>query len=518
MSRFVRLLLLSVISFCATVLPATHWVHAQTTTPRPEVEILRKEMQEMKTLYEERMKELQERLKRLEETSAPVAASASTPSPQSLEEKEVILAPPTERENLLETLGLPKPEIAGAKIGGFFVGSLSYNSDIQMVPEFAGGVEAKADHNQWNFRFDKFAIGFSKVFAPWLSASAAIEVESHRDRHTHLIGKTDETRFGCPTGRACERFGAEAAETEVVLDKFALTAIAPIGNGLSLSLARFDIPFGIERHDEPFLLQATTSEVFRFGRPQKGTGFQASYTFAPWLDATAFVVNRWESETTEDDFNDNNRKKSFGGRLGFTPLPVDGLLNIGLGGFYGAEQDNNDPPFEDDDAIRWVLDFDFTWTPIPKLLFAGEFVYGQEDQVHMRERGEPIAAREVTKDVSWLGFYLTTHYDLLDWLGLTFRYGYFHDVEGGRTGVEQVLQSITFAPIIHLSSLIPDLRPMGVTYPRTRHPLHWVDLKLEYRYNFSNEPVFGHDDPNQALFNRGDDSSHQIQLQLVVNY
>ena len=116
-----------------------------------------------------------------------------------------------------------------------------------------------------------------------------------------------------------EQFGAEEAEFETNLDRFHITAIAPLGNGLALSFGRFDVPFGIERHDEPLLLTATTSEVFRFGRPDRMTGFQVSYPFAPWLDLSLWVVNRWENEATgEGDFNDNNQDKSFGGRLGFT--------------------------------------------------------------------------------------------------------------------------------------------------------------------------------------------------------
>lgn len=100
-------------------------------------------------------------------------------------------------------------------------------------------------------------------------------------RHTHLISGTDPNRRGCPAGQACERFSAEEAETEINLDKFNVTGIAPLGNGVSLAIGRFDVPFGIERHDEPLLLTATTSEVFRFGRPERMTGFQISYPFAP---------------------------------------------------------------------------------------------------------------------------------------------------------------------------------------------------------------------------------------------
>ncbi|MFN3477658.1 MAG: hypothetical protein ACK4Z6_08950, partial [Candidatus Methylomirabilales bacterium] len=150
---------------------------------------------------------------------------------QAEEEKEMELpAVPEARPGLL-------PEVLKTRIGAFLVGSLSYNSDLQMVPEFAGGIPAKADPGRSNFRFDKLGITFTTTFAQWLQALGVIEVESHRDRHTHGF----DPDFGCPgTGLCIERFGREEAETEINLEKFNLTAVAPIGNGLYLSLGRFD--------------------------------------------------------------------------------------------------------------------------------------------------------------------------------------------------------------------------------------------------------------------------------------
>jgi hypothetical protein len=414
-----------------------------------------------------------------------------------------------DRETPLQALGLAQPDLGGLRLSAFAVGSFSYNSAIQMVPEFAGGAPALADPKSTNFRFDKFGLGVSKVFASWLSASASFEVENHRDRHSHGF----DPEFGCPGEAPCqERFGAEEAETEINFDRFNVTVVAPLGNGVAFAFGRFDVPFGIERHDEPLLITATTSEVFRFGRPESMTGLQVSYPFTPWLDVSAWVVNRWENEaTSEEDFNDNNRDKSFGGRIGFTPLSRQGLLNVGVGGFWGPEQDDNNA------NQRWVIDVDVTWTPLPRFLVAGEFVYGGEENRDMRRRGGPIAAPASVQDVNWWGLYLLTSYEVYPWLGLAFRYGYFDDMDGGRTGVEQHLQSWTFVPTLHLSRLIPRLRPTGAVYPRTRQPIDWVNLKLEYRLNHSNKPVFSDAEPAEDILT-ADQTSHQVQVQLVVNF
>jgi hypothetical protein len=402
-----------------------------------------------------------------------------------------------------------RPDIAGVRFSGSFVGSANYNSHIQMVPEFAGAAPVSSEAGSVDARFDQFTLGAFKTFASWLSVGASIEVERHGHRHTH--GRDPD--FGCPGAGACiEQFGAEEPETEVSLHRFAITAVAPVGNGLALSFGRFDVPFGQERHDVSLNLTATTSELQRFGRPQSMTGFQAAYAIGPWLDATAWIVNRWQNETTEDPPEDNNSTQSFGGRIGWTPLQSSQLLNFGVGGWWGEERD------DDIEGSRWLVDLDMTWSPLARLIVAAEVAYGGERGVSFRERGAPFAASAVSdRDVRWLGAYALAHYDVVAWLGVTVRYGVFDDMDGARTGVDQVLQSVSVAPILHLSRLIPGLSPLGVTFPRTRHPLDWVDVRLEYRLNRSSEPVFSDAEPDTPIVAAAR-TSHQVTLQSVVNF
>jgi hypothetical protein len=338
---------------------------------------------------------------------------------------------------------------------------------------------------------------------------ASLEVERHGHRHSHGF----DPAFGCPGTGACqEQFGSEPTETEVSLHRFNVTAIAPLGNGVSVSFGRGDTPFGYERHDPSLNLTATISELQRFGRPQSMTGLQLAYPVAPWMDVSAFVVNRWENETTDDPPEDNNRAKSVGGRIGFTPLQGASLLNLGIGGFWGPEQP------DDNHHARWIVDADLTWSPSAPLLLAAEFLYGQESGVSFRRRGQPFAAPAADDaQVSWIGLYALAHCDLAGWLGVSFRYGYFKDADGARTGVAQVLQSFTVAPIVHLSRLVEGLQPLGVTYARTRHPVDWVDLRLEYRLAHSDQPVFSDLEPGIPI-PTASGTSHQVTLQLVANY
>jgi hypothetical protein len=46
---------------------------------------------------------------------------------------------------LFDALGLSRPEFGGLRLSAFVVGSFSYNSRLQLVPEFAGAAPALAD-------------------------------------------------------------------------------------------------------------------------------------------------------------------------------------------------------------------------------------------------------------------------------------------------------------------------------------------------------------------------------------
>src|ERR1700741_2957358 len=180
------------------------------------------------------------------------------------------------------------------EISGFAVGSASWNSHVQMVPEFAGGAQALAEPRQVNFRFDKVGLALAKRFGPTLSVSAAFEIESHKDKHSHLRTNPATQCVGVPT--PCESFGAETPTTESTLDKLAITWFP--WTSLGFSFGRFDVPFGIERHDEVLNVTATTSEIYQFAKPQNFTGLQVFYLPGPLVDFNFWIANRWESHTT----------------------------------------------------------------------------------------------------------------------------------------------------------------------------------------------------------------------------
>jgi hypothetical protein len=401
------------------------------------------------------------------------------------------------------------------EISGFAVGSASWNSAIQMVPEFAGGAPALADVRQVNFRFDKVGVALTKRFGPTLSVSAAFEVESHKDKHSHLRTNAATQCVNVPV--PCESFGAETPATDATLDKLSLSYMAT--PSLGIAFGRFDVPFGIERHDEVLNMLATTSEIYHFAKPQNMTGLQTFLQFGPLVDFNFWVVNRWESHTTHEPFDDNNKSKSIGGRIGFSPMVRDQLLNFGIGGWYGAERSDptNTANLGLNGPKRALVDIDATWSPSSRSAYVAELVYGKEEDVSFRARGWPVEApAQANITPKWAGGFIMAHQEVGRSLGLTARYGYLHDQDAWRTGVAQRLQSITLASTIHLSALAGK-GPLAVTYPRTQIRIHEVDLKIEYRYNRSDRPVFSDAVPPLADVDPRK-HGHQLQLQAAINF
>src|SRR6185436_17260597 len=118
-----------------------------------------------------------------------------------------------------------------------------------------------------------------------------------------------------------------------------------------------------------------------FAKSQNFTGLQTFYQVGPLVDLNFWVANRWESHTTHEPFDDNNKSKSIGGRIGFSPTMHDALLNVGIGGWLGAERSDpaNTANLGLNGPKRSVIDLDASFSPSSRSAYVSEIVRGREE-------------------------------------------------------------------------------------------------------------------------------------------
>jgi hypothetical protein len=247
--------------------------------------------------------------------------------------------------------------------------------------------------------------------------------------------------------------GRDDLSTDDILEQGFIRLNVPLPFETTFQFGKFNVPMGWELLDPVDMYQFSHALVFNFGIPTNVTGALLAMTFNPMVDLQLYVVNGW------DQLNDNNDAKTFGARLGLTPMRG---VNVGLSLITGAEQD------ADNNDNRTVFDVDFTLELIERLLVGGELNFGLEEDAK-RPFGRD-------KDAQWVGGLLTVHYDFTDVIGGTVRFDFFHDDDGARLpnanpNVDgQTAWAVTFAPTFALAK--------------------GVGMLMEVRYDKSDEDVF----------------------------
>jgi len=288
------------------------------------------------------------------------------------------------------------------------------------------------------FSLDQVELDIEAQLTPWAGLRTDINF---------LAGDSDNTGLGVD-----DPF--DELTTDEVLEQGYIFLKLPLPFETTFRFGKFNAPIGWELLDPPDLYQFSNSLTFNFGIPTNLTGALLAMTFNPVFDLQIYVVNGW------DQLRDNNKMKTFGGRLGIAPMQG---VNVGLSAITGPEQDDNDSDY------RTVFDMDFTVSLIAKLLIGGEFNYGHEEDAALDG-----------SNAHWVSGFMTLHYDFTDVIGLTLRGGAFYDDGGSRLpndnpAVEkQTSYELTLAPTFALSK--------------------GVGMLVEFRYDKSDKDVFLDDD------------------------
>jgi hypothetical protein len=229
-----------------------------------------------------------------------------------------------------------------------------------------------------------------------------------------------------------------------------LTAVIPVGNGLTINAGKMSTHMGAEVIESSLNINYSRSLLFTYAVPYFHLGAMASYPFSSQLSATFYVYNGW------NNIIDNNNDKTLGAEITWNPSPVFSFIQNWIGG----------PEEHKSTKKRHVFDSIINYQPLDELLFNFNFDYGQEA---MNPSGYSI----------WKGAALIGKYSIGQNSAVALRGEVYDDVSGFTTGITQTLKEITFTYEYKFAgSLI---------------------TRLEFRRDWSDSPI-SFEDSNGNLF------------------
>jgi hypothetical protein len=245
-------------------------------------------------------------------------------------------------------------------------------------------------------------------------------------------------------------FRTATSAEDVDLQQAYVTYVAPAGSGLKLDFGKFVTPNGYEVIDgyDGWNDNATRSILFGYAIPFTHVGVRAGYAFSPRVSGLVLLVNGW------DVARDDNRAKTVGAQLAFTPAPP---LSVIVNAMTGAERANSESD------RRNLLDVVAMWKPIGALTLGVNGDVGREDGA--------VVTGETAR---WDGFAGYARLAGHGGLALSVRGESFEDLDGARTGVAQRLSEFTLTPEARVSP--------------------HVIVRADLRFDHSDHSVFEHRD------------------------
>jgi hypothetical protein len=305
------------------------------------------------------------------------------------------------------------------------------------------------------FSYDYNSNTGDNSFAP---SALALSLYKGLSDHLSVFAQLTTAR-DAPSPFAADAGAANDTETEI--DNLQLRYVPSLASGLDITVGKFDSPLAIERDDAPLNFQATSSFTFDFARPVKFSGIAVHDALSPHFELWAIAANGWDNDV------DNNQAKT-GALYGLWSPSL--AAHIGLGVIYGGEKDG----VSGDSRRTGVLTLLFQ--PTESLVWGGETVSGSE----------PGAALDGTT-AQWFAQTLFAHQRFGAHWAATLRLDYLDDRDGSRTGVRQVLSSVTLSPQYLIGGgfygLFRYLEHTTLRLPETA-------VRLDLRYNHSTAAVF----------------------------
>ncbi len=226
-----------------------------------------------------------------------------------------------------------------------------------------------------------------------------------------------------------------------VLQQAYLTAVLPVGSGLTVDVGKFVTHMGNEVIESKDNWNYSRSFLFEFAIPYYHTGIRLTYPLSSALSGTLDILNGWNSTV------DNNHSQTLGLTLNYTLSPNTSIVFNGIDGF--------EQPYLAPYGKKDVADFIITQTVNDNLSLCLNADYGQERVANFLN--------------IWKGIDLYERYSLNPKSAVALREEVYSDPFGYTTGV--------FAPKTTLSE---------VTATYEYHVFDPLMVRCELRDDFSN--------------------------------
>ena len=197
-----------------------------------------------------------------------------------------------------------------------------------------------------------------------------------------------------------------------------LTAIIPIGNGITINAGKMVTHMGGEVIETISNINYSRSILFAYAIPYFHVGASASYPFSKEFTASFYIYNGWS------DVIDNNKGKTLGGEIIWTPSSVFSFIGNWIGG--PEEPDGTASANKQRNVFDTILNYEVA----SDLFLTLNTDYGQE-------------ALAPTGHAVWKGAALTGKYSINEVSAVGVRGEVYYDQSGFTTGAVQTLKEVT---------------------------------------------------------------------------
>jgi len=343
--------------------------------------------------------------------------------------------------------------LSGIRLSGFVDTAYHWNFARPSLPAATGTAVSR---NQSIGVFDTVGDNFT-LHALELAFEKPAPAEGGVGFRTDILAGMDAKVINS-TGTEVDEFDIEQAYVEARLPLKALEGNEVLGDSLYLRAGKYVTLAGAEVIEAKDNWNTTRSLMFGYAIPFTHTGVRTAYDL--WggkVSLTTGLNNGW------DLLEDNNSYKTWEGQMALKPND-DFLFTTTL--YIGPENANQSG------HKRFLMDYVALWKATDKLSLMANFDFGSERRV--------AGAEKSGENAQWHGYALYGRYQLTDKFAMATRWEIFVDDDIFRIG----------AAATDTGAATREHRYWEWTYTTEYKLYDNLITRLEYRYNWSDAPVF----------------------------